>query len=256
MNDTATLTPSAPQWELTEDKIETLARAGIIPKGTPAAQVEVFANICRTHQLDPFAKEIYLVGYGGKYSPIVGINGYRAKAESSGVHAGTDAAKYDMKPDGSYLTAQALIKAGKKPTTATVTVWKVMGGIRVPFTHEAVFSEFAGSGKWNQMPFQMIAKVAEAHAIRKAFPRMVTGLHIAEEVDAIKSEANVPTSPKGTLERGSDTWEKAVAYLASGEKGAMKKVTTKYALTEADRVALLDAATAYNLAQPAPNNAD
>ena len=57
-------------------QIQTLVQAGVIPKETPPAQIEIFAKVCSTLQLDPFTKEIYLVGYKKKYSIISGINGF------------------------------------------------------------------------------------------------------------------------------------------------------------------------------------
>jgi hypothetical protein len=40
------------------------------------------------------------------------------------------------------------------------------------------------------MPFQMIAKVAESFALRKAFNDKLTGLHIPEEMAAFNDENN------------------------------------------------------------------
>jgi hypothetical protein len=66
-------------------------------------------------------------------------------------------------------------------------VYRLIGGQRCPFSHEAVFSEFnTGQQKWQTMPFQMIAKVAEAFALRKAFPTKLGGLHIEEESGAFE----------------------------------------------------------------------
>ena len=117
-----------------------------------------------------------------KYSIIVGIDGYRSLAARTGLHAGTDDAKFDVMPDGSFKTAAELIAAGKKPISASVTVYKEMkAGTRAAFSHTAVLSEFQGQQKWQSMPFQMLAKVAEAFALRKAFPDELAGLSITEE---------------------------------------------------------------------------
>ena len=176
---------AAEQYELTDEQLATLEQAGVIPPKCPPAQVSIFAEVCRTAGLSPFRKQIYLVGYAGKYSVIVGIDGYRAVAERTGLHAGTDEAKFDLTSDGRYKSAAEF--TGKLlPQTATVTVYKVVGGLRVPFTHTAKLSEFKGGGKWDTMPFQMLAKVAEAHALRKAFPGQVSGFHVPEELDAIQ----------------------------------------------------------------------
>jgi phage recombination protein Bet len=173
---------------LTDSDIKTLEQAGIIPSGTPAAQISVFAATCKERGLSPFTKEVYLVGYGGKYSIITGINGFRKIASESREHAGTDDVIFNLKPDGTYKTAADLKSAAEKPTTATCTVYRIVSGVRCPFTHTAVFSEFASARnpKWNEMPFQMIGKVAEAFALRKGFSDRLTGLNVEEETAALE----------------------------------------------------------------------
>jgi phage recombination protein Bet len=172
--------------ELQPTHLKELEAAGIIPQGTPAAQLFIFSKICNDKRLSPFAKQIHLTRYntreGMKYSIIVGIDGYRSLAARTGLHAGTDDAKFDAMPDGSFKTAAELIAAGKKPVSATVTVYKLLSqGARAAFSHTAVLSEFQGQQKWQSMPFQMLAKVAEAFALRKAFPDELAGLSIQEE---------------------------------------------------------------------------
>lgn len=177
---------------LSAQDIQVLAQAGIIPPKTPPEQVAVFANICREKGLSPFSKEIYLVGYANNYSCITSINGFRKIAAQSGVHAGTDDVKFNIQPDGNFLTASQLIKAKQLPVTATVTVYRLIQSQRVPFTHTAVFAEFSSrKQKWASMPFQMIAKVAEAFALRKAFADRVSGISIQEEGAAINNENNI-----------------------------------------------------------------
>lgn len=167
---------------LTDDDVKTLTQAGIIPEGTPKSQIAVFGKICAERGLSAFSKEIHLVGYGGKYSVIVGINGFRKIASESGTHAGTDDVKFDLQPDGKFYTAAQLKAEKKLPQSATCTVWRIVSGQRVPFTHTVVFSEFStGKNKWSDMPFQMIGKVAEAFALRKGFSDRLTGLSIEEE---------------------------------------------------------------------------
>lgn len=189
---------------LSDDDVRTLTQAGIIPDGTPKAQVAVFGQICRERGLSAFSKEIHLVGYGGKYSIIVGINGFRKIAAESREHAGTDDVKFNVQPDGSFQTAAQLKAAGKIPETATCTVYRIVAGHRVPFTHTVVFKEFStGKNKWAEMPFQMIAKVAEAFALRKGFSDRLTGLSIEEEAAAMEGttiQAAETTRPELTVD--------------------------------------------------------
>lgn len=174
---------------LSEKDLATLAKAGVIPVGTPAAILSVFAMTCQQHGLSPFKKEIYLVNYGGKYSTIVGIDGLRAKADRTGQLAGKDDAKFDLMPDGSYQTAAQLKQAGKKPTSCTVTVYRAISGMRCPFTKTVLFAEYCPANatqKWGTMPFNMIEKCAEAAALRMGFASETAGLLIDEESAAIQ----------------------------------------------------------------------
>ena len=177
---------------LDSGQIETLAKAGVIPANTPAAIVQVFAHACKEHGLSPFKKEIYLVKYGSQYSTIVGIDGFRIKAARTGQYAGADDVKFDVQSNGAFLTAAQLKAAGKLPVTATATVYRIVGGVRCPFTHTAVFAEFYGTAaaysKAASMPFQMIGKVAEGFALKKGFSDELAGLSIEEEGAAYTGE--------------------------------------------------------------------
>jgi phage recombination protein Bet len=183
---------------ITPAQIETLAQAGVIPAGTPAAQVEVFAESCRQHGLSPFKKEIYLVAYnsrdGMKYHTIVGIDGLQQKAARTGRFAGIDEEQYNRMSDGTYQTSSQLKAAKEMPISCTVTVWAIVGGVRCPFTATVLFSEYypaVSSGKDSYskaatMPFNMIAKCARAKALKIAFSDELSGLHIEEEKAAFE----------------------------------------------------------------------
>jgi phage recombination protein Bet len=220
---------------MTKQDIQTLQKAGIIPANTPTEQIYVFAAICREQGLSPFSKEIYLVGYKGKYTPITGINGLRKKAIETGLHAGCSQPMFDMMPDGSFKTA-AQYNKGQKPNTCTIVIYKVVGGFRCPFESTVVFSEFAGFGKWSSMPFQMIAKVAEAHAIRKAFA--ITGVFIEEETDAINDTvSSTPQREKPVFDPNHKGWEATIEGLKSG-KFSVGQIVQKYTISDEDLATL------------------
>lgn len=180
---------------ITEDDMEVLAQAGVIPNNTPLPQLKVFARKCQEHGLSPFKGQIHLVRYRTKqgvdmYTTIVGIDGFRSKAARTKELAGTEPPRYNVKGDGTFETAAELIKQKRLPDTCTVTVWRIKDGLRVAFSAEAVFLEFAKvyqgelQEKWKLMPYQMISKVAEAFALRKGFADEVAGLAIEEEAAA------------------------------------------------------------------------
>jgi len=187
--------------QLTPQQIETLAKAGVIPSGAPPAIVSVFATMCAQHGLSPFKREIYLLQYKDRYSYIVGIDGMRAKAARTGLLAGKDDVKFDLQPDGSFKTAAQLAAEKQRPVSATVTVYKVVGNIRCPFTKTVLFSEYYpanphSTSKWLSMPFNMIEKCAEAAALRSAFADECAGLHIEEESAAIQDITISAAPPK------------------------------------------------------------
>lgn len=184
---------------ITDMDLKTLEMAGVIPKSSDPAQVAVFARVCKEKSLSPFSKQIHLTRYntreGEKYTIIVGIDGYRSLAARTGLHAGTDDVRFNLTSDGKYTTAVNLLAAKQLPHTATVTIYKIVGGQRVAFTHTAVFTEFStGQQKWQTMPFQMIQKVAEAFALKKGFPDELSGVHIEEEIGAFEDKQM--TAPK------------------------------------------------------------
>lgn len=184
--------------QVTPEQIQTLAKAGVIPHDTPPAILEVFAHACQQHGLSPFKKEIYLVRYntkqGPQYHTIVGIDGFRIKAARTGHYAGFDDPKYNLLADGNFETAAMVKTSGKLPVSCTVTVYRLVGGQRCPFTSTVVFSEYypavkvggGGYSKADTMPFNMIAKCAEAKALKMAFSDELSGLHIEEEAAAFE----------------------------------------------------------------------
>lgn len=196
---------SASSRSLTTEDLQTLEKAGVIPANSDPAQVAVFARVCKEKTLSPFTKQVHLTRYntkdGPKYTIIVGIDGYRSIAGRTGLHAGTDDAKFDLMPDGTFKTAAQLSAEKRIPVTATVTAWKIVANQRVPFTHTAVFVEFStGQQKWATMPIQMIAKCAEAFALRKGWPDELAGLHIEEEIGAFEDK-QITATPGRVVEQ-------------------------------------------------------
>ena len=182
---------------LSKDDINTLVNAGIIPKGTPESQVKLFAKVCYEKNLSPFSKQIHLIGrrakvgngYETRYTFQTAIDGFRAIAERTGAYAGSDDYKFD---EG--LNEYEMIKDNRsKPTTATATIYKLVGGVRCPFTATIRWEEYypgdAQGFMWKKMPFLMAGKCAEALALRKAFPESLGGIYSNEEMMQANNES-------------------------------------------------------------------
>lgn len=130
------------------------------------------------------------------------IDGYRLIADRTGLYAGSDDPVYEDDPSpGSF----------KRPAKATVTVWKFVQGQRCAFTATARWSEYfpqleSQQFMWRKMPYLMLAKCAEALALRKAFPADLSGIYTDDEMQqagAAKEEDERPAKaaqPKPLLE--------------------------------------------------------
>ena len=227
------------KFKLTDADIEVLESSGVIPKGTPPANIEMFARFCKDTQLSPYKRQVHLIKRyskdGDRYTIQTGIDGYRAVADRTGRYAGVDDAKFD---EG--LSQYEVIKSARNhPTTATVTIHKLIGGMRVSFTATAGWLEYCQtfkkdgkesvSGLWAKMPFGMLAKCAESLALRKAFPEELSGVYTDEEMsqaDIVEHEI-VATITQAKAEKKSDgnvqekkiNEEAAVPVLKNGAVG-------------------------------------
>lgn len=168
-----------------EDQIA-LIKAQIAPKATDN-ELQLFLYQARRTGLDPLTRQIYAIHrncketeYGKevwkqKMTIQTSIDGFRVIAERSGDYAGQDEPIFD-ESDG--------LKSCK------ITVYRFRGDVRYPAAVGiAYFKEYVqDSPLWKKMPHTMIAKVAEALALRKAYPQDLSGLYTGDEME----QANIP----------------------------------------------------------------
>jgi hypothetical protein len=105
------------------------------------------------------------------------IDGYRLVADRTGKYAPGQEPVFVHDAHGKLLSATAYVKKLTRDGT-----WHV-----VPATahFEEYVQVFNGkpAGLWQKMPRTMLAKCAEALAIRKCFPAELSGLYTKEEMD-------------------------------------------------------------------------
>ena len=135
-------------------------------KGATDNEFLVMMELANRYQLDPFSKQIWLVKYGDSPAQIFcGRDGYLAIAHRSGVFDGMDA--------GADKDAEGQLYGWCK-------VWRK--DMSHPFEVRVYASEYStGKNLWRDKPRTMIQKVAEAHALRRAFS--ISGLYSPEEID-------------------------------------------------------------------------
>lgn len=164
------IVPAVAEWET---KVDLIKRT--VAVGATDDELALFMHQAKKTGLDPLARQIYFVKRQGKGTIQTGIDGYRLVAERSGVYAGND--------DPVFEEQQGALN----PAKATATVYKVISGIRCPFTASARWAEyFPGESQgwaWKKMPHVMLGKCAEALALRKAFPAELSGVYTFEEME-------------------------------------------------------------------------
>lgn len=150
-----------------------------VAKDAPEDVFRAMVDIAQKRNLDPLAKQIQCVKFGGSWQYITTIDGHRAIAEQTGQYAGNDA------PVFTWHDPAKKTGAGKRiPESATVTVYKMLAGQRMPFSATVFWEEYdGGRNNWISMPCTMLAKVAESHALRKAFPAVLSGTYTGDEMD-------------------------------------------------------------------------
>ena len=152
-----------------------------VAKGATDDELKIFLHQAQKTGLDPLAKQIYFrkqkTKTGDQMTIITGIDGYRLVADRTGLYAGNEDPVFDDE---------------ERPLKATVTVHKLIGGIRCPFTASARWDQYypgdAQGFMWRKMPHLMLGKCAEALALRKAFPAELSGLYVREEMDQAGSD--------------------------------------------------------------------
>jgi len=144
-----------------------------IAKDCTNDELALFLYQCKRTGLDPITRQIYAIKRSNRMTIQTSIDGFRVIAERSGTYAGQDEPIWIDDEKGF-------------PVKCTVTVYRFspngqryQAGVGV-----AYFKEYYPNPMNLQktMPHTMIAKVAEALALRKAFPQDLSGLYTSDEM--------------------------------------------------------------------------
>lgn len=212
--------PDQTAW--TPEQAAVLQQSGISDEVTPA-ELSGFLHLCQRTQLDPFSRQIYLIGRKDKkagrvvYTPQTGIDGYRVVAHrviaSSGENFGYEDTQW-CDASGRWRDVWLGVEP---PAAAKVTVLR--NGQRFPAI--ALYREYVQTGwenkpigLWGKMPASQLAKCAEALALRKAFPHDLAGVYTAEEMAQADNPA--PERHLRSVQQGeADPWVTATPQTAA-----------------------------------------
>jgi phage recombination protein Bet len=190
-----------------EHQLAALVQLGV--KDAPNGDLAVYFHQCQRTGLDPFARQIYMIGRydgqtrGTKYTIQTGIDGFRLvgrRAADATHHTISISETEWCGPDGVWRDVWL---STDPPAAARITLYRDGGA----FPAIALWSEYAQTKAdgsltrmWKDRAAGQLAKCAEALAWRKAFPQDLSGLYTSDEMARangdVSGQVEVESSPR------------------------------------------------------------
>lgn len=178
---------------LSNEKIELLKRT--FCKDLTNDELELFIHVCKKTGLDPFIKQIYAVKRGGVMTIQTSIDGLRLIADRTKSYSPGREPSFTYTKENSLVSATAYIKK------------RTSDGVWHEISSTAFFNEYKPSYKnnfWSDKPHIMLAKCAEAMALRRAFPAEMTGLYSDDEMHQAQAEKMNANQAQETIDLSHD----------------------------------------------------
>ena len=232
---------------------QTALISSTIAPGCNSNELQLFAYVCQRTGLDPFSKQIYAIRRkvkekrGNDYVEVermtiqTGIDGLRVIAERTQQVDGSET--FWCGPDGQWNDVWL---GNNAPAAAKVVIYRK--GASHPFVGVARFNDYStDTNLWRKMPSVMIAKCAEALALRKAFPADLSGLYSdaemeqADDIQPVTVAAQPPAAPSPTRSlparrSAAPAPAKAATAFEAGEKAINNATTLEEVQLLSDRL--------------------
>lgn len=146
------------------------------------AEVIQFISLCKANKLNPFIGEAWLVKFqGSPASMITARDAFLKRAESSASFAGFQSGVILIRDNQLLYEEGAFYLQSDQLVGGWCKVYRKDRDY--PYVAKVRIQEYnKGKSTWAAIPGTMIQKVAEAQALRKAFPFQTSGLYTPEEM--------------------------------------------------------------------------
>ena len=190
MSENTSMVPASHSW--TEDQLDLITRT--VAKGATPDELKLFLYTAHRMGLDPLARQIHAVKRFDSNSDRstmaiqVGIDGFRLVADRTGKYAPGDATVYEYNTDKTLYSATAHVKkfvAGTWHQVSETAHWDEY----VAEYKDKTSGEWKINPMWKRLGHVMLAKCAEARALRRAFPAELSGVYEPSEMAQAGEEA-------------------------------------------------------------------
>lgn len=202
-------------------------------KDVPAVQQEKFFYLCEQYALDPIKREVWIMPDKAHSSDgwriFCGRDGLLNIAHKSEQFAGMQSRILQIVKDqiievpvaiSNDLVVGAICRIWRKDTNQT-------------FESSVSLAEYdTGYNLWKTKKQTMIIKVAEGHALRRAFN--ISGLYIPEEIDELPETKPIAPAPKQATQQSAQKTDNKMDFIkclevlnAAGDKGKEIKMLAK-----------------------------
>jgi phage recombination protein Bet len=219
---------NSPDWS--NEQLKVLQQS--VAKNTTPSELIYFANVCKSVGLNPFNKEIWCFkNKKGDLLIFTGRDGFLKKAQEHQKYAGMRSSevcendKFQIDIANNKITHEITTFERGRILGAYAIVFRDGGEPTIELVDFKTYNK--GYNTWVTNPADMIKKVAEAHALKKAFG--FTGVQAEEDWNTTDGEAIEPVTV--TKEKVSIS-EEDFSKLMSNSNEYISKHYQDYKLTD------------------------
>ena len=168
-----------------------LIRSQIAPEATPE-ELKLFLYQAQLTGLNPLTRQLYCIhrnvkqgaNWVKKMTIQTSIDGFRVIAERSGTYGGQSEPIF-TENNGTLVSCKVSVFRFHNEVRYEASVGVAYWDEYAPKNNEGKVT-----GMWGKMPHTMLSKVAEALALRKAYPQDLSGLYTGDEMN--QSDVQAP----------------------------------------------------------------